>query len=156
MTYSYSSGEPSLSPSQRSAALDLCQCCATQRGPVQTLRRSDAPPWAWRAPLDTLAFTRLFWEVSLASCKLSTDSCIWQSIVSEDAGAAVTECNTYNQTFSSFTIKCSLLEETFTDLSFLLFEIKDAHSKAYQIFYLNVKDRIEFYWIHWLDMTWSD
>lgn len=55
--------------------------------------------------------------------------CIYQIILREDAGAAVTECNTYNQTFSSFTIKCSMLEETLTDLSFFLFEIKNAHTK---------------------------
>jgi len=55
--------------------------------------------------------------------------CIYQIILREDAGAAVTECNTYNQTFSSFTINCSMLEETLTDLSFFLFEIKNAHTK---------------------------
>ena len=61
----------------------------------------------------------------------------------------MTECNTYNQTFSSFTIKCSMLEETLTDLSFFLFEIKNAHTKACQIFYFRL-------WIEFLlnSLTW--
>ena len=43
----------------------------------------------------------------------------------------MTECNTYNQTFSSFTIECSLSPETsiHQDQTLFIFEIKNAHTE---------------------------
>lgn len=61
----------------------------------------------------------------------SGHACIYQIILREDTGVDVTECNTYNQTFSSFTIECSLSPETsiHQDQTLFIFEIKNAHTE---------------------------
>ena len=77
-----------------------------------------------------LAFTRLYFGVRVLIDYSRTYN--WFiNVIAEETGVDVTECNTYNQTFSSFTIECSLSPETrvHQDQTLFIFEIKNAHTE---------------------------